>query len=270
MTAAEIAALEYTAGGRRVFPCRDKNTPRVRWRDQATTDEALIREWFGRRWPRDLIGTPTGEVDVVLDVDPPAGLETLAELGFPLWLETSTAHTPRGGLHGHFEIPPGNIRNTTGKKGRGIGVNVDWRGLGGYVVLPTPGSGYSWDPVYGRDFSLAPVPEALLPRPAEPSVDTRPTRPETGLSPYAEAALKSACQMILRAPCGEQEATLHAQCFAIGTLAGAGVIPADFARRELLWVARQISDYDPKRPWRANEIERQVNRSFGAGLERPR
>jgi hypothetical protein len=269
MTAAEIAALEYAAGDRRIFPCRDKNNPRVRWREEATTDEALIREWFGSRWPHDLIGSPTGEKDLVLDVDP-GGLDTLEELGFPFWFETPTAHSPRGGLHAHFKVPPGNITNTQGKRGRGIGVNLDWRGLGGYIVLPSPGSPYRWDPVYGRDFPLAPVPEALLPRSPEPSANARPTRPETGLSPYAEGALKSACQMILCARHGEQEATLHAQCFAIGTLAGAGAIPADFARRELLWVARQMPDYNPRRPWRASEIERHVNRSFDAGVEKPR
>jgi hypothetical protein len=45
------------------------------------------------------------------------------------------------------------------------------------------------------------------------------------LSPYAaEAALDSACYVIIGAPNGEQECTLVAECFSIGTLAGAGAI----------------------------------------------
>ena len=40
---------------------------------------------------------------------------------------------------------------------------------------------------------------------------------------------------IIATPNGEQEATIHGEAFAIGTLAGAGGIPADFAGGMLLW-----------------------------------
>src|SRR5258707_7129803 len=47
--------------------------------------------------------------------------------------------------------------------------------------------------------------------------------------------------------------TRHAngEAFAIGTLAGTGGILAGFAHR-----TRQIRDYDPRRPWRPEELER--------------
>jgi hypothetical protein len=151
------SALAYASTGRRVFPARDKNTPLVRWRESATTDQPAIANWW-LRWPHALIGTPCGKVDVVLDVDPPAGIDTLEEKGWPLWFITPTVMTPRGGLHAHFQVPSPNIRNTAGKRGRGVGVNLDCRGLGGYVVLPSPGSGYSWDPHLGPDVPLAEVP----------------------------------------------------------------------------------------------------------------
>ena len=154
------AALAYAAGGRRVFPCRDKNSPRFPWRKIATTDAALIRKWW-TRWPDNLIASLTGEVDVVLDVDPPEGLDTLADLGVSCWVVTPTVHTPRGGLHAHLAIPPGNIRNTTGKRRRGIGVNLDWRGLGGYVLLPGAGQ-YRWVPHLGPDLPLAKMPPELF------------------------------------------------------------------------------------------------------------
>jgi hypothetical protein len=50
----------------------------------------------------------------------------------------------------------------------------------------------------------------------------------------------------------------------------AGAIPSDFARRALIWAARQIPDYDHRHPWRAAEIERKVNHAFEGGMRHPR
>ena len=47
-----------------------------------------------------------------------------------------------------------------------------------------------------------------------------PVKPTTGLSPYAEAALDSACRRIISKPVGEQESELNGESFSIGTLAG--------------------------------------------------
>jgi hypothetical protein len=98
----------------------------------------------------------------------------------------------------------------------------------------------------------------------------RPIRPTIGLSPYAEVALDGAARRVIAAPNGEQEATLNGECFAIGTLAGAGGIPADFARRVLIWAARQAPSHDPRRPWRSSELEERAKRAFDAGMRRPR
>jgi hypothetical protein len=267
-----VAAREYARRGWRVFPCRDKNQPLVKWRREATTDEIRIREWW-RRWPRAEIGLPTGEWFVVLDVDvkvSPTGLDTLDELGFPLWFETPTVDTPSGGLHGYFRPPVETIRNTVGKRGRGIGPQLDWRGVGGYIITPSLGSGYQWDTILGPDTPLAEVPPELLPREPERVTASRPVRPSNGLSAYAEAALRKACANIVRAPDGEQEATLHREVFSIATLAASGGIPEQFARQELLFSALQMRDYDHRRPWRATEINQKVARSFASGLTHPR
>jgi putative DNA primase/helicase len=266
------AALDYAGRGYRVFPCIDKNTPLVKWRDEASTSIVQIVSWF-ERWPKACIGSPTGEVSVVLDVDQPSGLDTLEGLGWPFLVVTPTVHTPRGGLHAHFQVPPTNIRNTAGKRGRGIGVCLDWRGLGGYTLLPSPGSGYSWDPELGPDTPLAEVPPELLPR--EPEVINSPPRniplaPSSGLDAYAEAALDAACRLILDAPNGEQEATLNHEAFAIGTLAGAGGIPTAFARDTLKWAAGKLVSYDARRPWRPGEAEAKADRAFDAGMRHPR
>jgi hypothetical protein len=158
------AAISYARTGRRIFPARNKNSPRVSWPELATTDEKQIRQWW-ERWPCDLVCSPTGEIDVVLDVDPPAGIDALEELGWPFWFCTPTCVTPRG-LHAHFAVPHGNIiRTTTGTKGRGIGIDLDWRGAGGFTVLPSPGSGYYWDPGLNLENTpLIAVPSELLPR----------------------------------------------------------------------------------------------------------
>jgi hypothetical protein len=143
------------------------------------------------------------------------GFDTLDALGFAILPETPMAHTASGGLHLYFAAPDVvEIACTEGDRGSGIGVGPDWRGSGGYVILPSPGSGYSWDPHWNFDtVALAQVPPALFPRGPERTAAARPVRPTTGLSPYAEAALDSACRRIIEAPPGQQEGTLNAECF---------------------------------------------------------
>ncbi len=242
----------------------------------ASTDPAIIAAWQ-RRWPGALIGVPTGAAigAVVLDIDvkrPEAnGYDTLDDLGFAILPDTPMVHTASGGLHLYFRRPAAGLRNTGGARGRGIGPGLDWRGDGGYVIVPSPGSGYSWDPHWNLDtVPLTEVPAALLPREVEREAAAEPVKPETGLSRYAEAALDSACRKIITAPAGEQEATINGEAFAIGTLAGADAIPASFARRALEWAARQIPNHDPRRPWLGREIEAKVARAFAEGQRQPR
>jgi hypothetical protein len=274
------AALHYAARGWPVFPCQwhgklRKHPLTEHGLHDATTDIAVITAWWSR-WPKALIGMPTGEpIDAaVLDVDMKNGndgLATLAALDSPILPATPTVHTATGGLHLYVARPTAGLRNTSGKRGRGIGPGLDWRGDGGYVILPSPGSGYRWDKRWHfGTCNPVPVPAGLLPRELERPPAAKPVRPTPGLSPYAEAALDSACRKILAAPPGEQEVTLHAECFSIGTLAGAGGVPEGFARRVLIWAARQIPDHDPRRPWRAAEIERKVDRAFDGGMSHPR
>jgi putative DNA primase/helicase len=267
------AALAYAERLGRVFPAQDKNAPLVKWRDAATTDPGIITAWW-RRWPKAMVGYPTGIKHTVLDVDvkdPAAyGFDSLDELGFAILPDVPIAHTPSGGVHLYFETPDPPIRNTNSNKGRGIGPGLDWRGLGGYVILPSAESGYWWDPHLGIDAPLAEVPPELLPREPVQTKPGRPVQPESGLSRYAEAALDRACRAILGAPRGEQEATLNGECFAIGTLAAAGGVPSGFARDALRWAASQLPSYDPRRPWGANELAAKVDCAFNAGLLHPR
>jgi hypothetical protein len=271
------AALAYASHGWPVFPINGKKPLTTHGYRDASTDRATIVGWW-RRWPKALVGFPTGRIDriVVLDVDikhPPInGFDTLEDLGYAVLPVTPMAHTPSGGVHLYFTAPDHvEIRNTCGAPGRGIGAGLDWRGTGGSITLPTLGSGYRWDPLVNPNtVKFAPVPADLLPRQPAPGINIKPVQPVVGLSPYGEAALDSATKRILHAPRGEQEATLNAECFAIGTLAGAGALPADFARRVMKWAALRIRSYDSRRPWTEKELKEKVDRAFDAGMRQPR
>lgn len=114
----------------------------------ATTDPAVIREWWGKTQEAN-IGIATGNKAnlVVLDIDfqhdGPKSLDALvAKYGqLP---ETITAKTGGGGKHFLFSMPSIEIRNTDSKIAHGI----DTRGEGGYIcaapsVHPS-GARYQW------------------------------------------------------------------------------------------------------------------------------
>jgi hypothetical protein len=168
-------ALRYARRAWRVFPCqwrgaRRKQPLTKRGFYDASSDPAQIREWWERS-PHALIGSPTGRLNgfVVLDMDSKragaTGFDTLAELGFAMLPETPMAHTASGGLHLYFEPPDRiEIRNTAGAYGAGIGPQLDWRGEGGSIILPSPDSGYVWDPHWNFETTiLAQIPAVLLP-----------------------------------------------------------------------------------------------------------
>jgi hypothetical protein len=132
-------ALQLARNGIPVFPCRADKSPRVAGGFKvATTDEVMIRGWWGR-FPNALIGVPTGAASgiIVIDIDPPDGMDfLLGEYGE--LLETGRRHkTPSGGFHYLFRAPADrSIRNSAGKIAKG----VDVRGDGGYII---------WWPAHG-------------------------------------------------------------------------------------------------------------------------
>jgi len=159
---------------------------------------------------------------VVLDIDvkrPEAnGFDSLEDLdiGLPA---TPMAHTATGGLHVYFDPDGRELKNSAGRLGPGL----DVRGDGGFIIVPAPGSGSEWDPQHNfSSDALAPAPDWLWPpKPARPATSES-IRPVEGLSPYGKAAIEAACNAIVGAGPGQQERALNAECFSIGTLAGAG------------------------------------------------
>lgn len=133
-------ALHLARAGFVVFPCRqgDKRPATNNGLLDATADEAVIKAWFATDRGLNLAVAcgpqPNGVNLVAIDVDPGHG-------GWDSWnalLNGHTvptggpAHTTRsGGVHLFFDAPS-NLHNTTGR----LGVGIDTRGVGGYVVVP--------------------------------------------------------------------------------------------------------------------------------------
>jgi hypothetical protein len=120
--------------GLRVIPLRPgKKTPLIpNWQNEATWDEAKIREWW-RRWPDANIGILTGRYRdgyfIVLDFDPRHGGNWWADVGEDILPPTWVVHTPNGGRHFYY-------RTAELYRCEKLPDGVDLRGEGGYVVAP--------------------------------------------------------------------------------------------------------------------------------------
>lgn len=142
-TALAGAALWYAEQGIAVFPCQqgDKRPATANGFKDATTDPQKIAAWWTAN-PQYNIGVPTGHQFDVFDVDGPSGMVSLGEYfdtgQFPDAI--GLAFTPRGR---HYYVTPNpEARNTTH-----LLPQVDYRGLGGYVIAPpsrTPAGIYRW------------------------------------------------------------------------------------------------------------------------------
>ena len=120
--------------------------PRIsKWPEQASADEEQIKNWH-ESWPESNWGAATGRKSgfVALDVDGPAGDNSLAELEalhgkLP---QTLTSKTGKG-WHYLFAAPQGPLGNSVGMK-PGLDVRAD----GGYIVIPpsahASGNSYRW------------------------------------------------------------------------------------------------------------------------------
>ena len=193
-------AFELAKRNLPVFPC--KNAPDNKEMDKkpytkhgfkdATLNPSLIRHWW-TQWPDALIGVPTGERFVVVDVDlqhQPAQ-EWYARANLPI---TRTHVTRSGGRHLLFK-PRADFKCSTGK----IWKNVDSRAVGGYII---------WWPAQGLEVTnrscLAEVPEWIVRRLAF-TPPPRPTRPIVASGKKVDALI---CKL-LSAPEGERNSLAY-------------------------------------------------------------
>jgi len=126
-------------------PCTDPGkVPIVAWKKYqsqlATEDE--VRQWW-RRNPDANIGVVTGRLSrvLVVDLDGDLAIREAQRLGYGNGPHAFTGRV--GGVHRYFAYRPDEPRNFAQKQG-----GIDYRGEGGYVVLPPSrhklGRGYVW------------------------------------------------------------------------------------------------------------------------------
>lgn len=127
------AAERYATWGWPIFPLvPGRKTPIVdSGLNAATTDIEKIKDWWWR-WPHAGIGAATGWMFDVIDIDGADGQRWLGRLNEPgddtLPDIHARAGTPRGE---HLYLTPSGRGNLAG-----LASGVDYRGKGGYVVLP--------------------------------------------------------------------------------------------------------------------------------------
>lgn len=147
------AALRYASWGWPVFPLKPGGkAPATRngFKD-ATTDGDHIRAWWTST-PDANIGLPTGMLFDVIDIDPPAGAVSYAQLAADDLVPDVHGHvaTASGGLHLYIAA--------TGDGNRAaILPGIDYRGAGGYVVAPPSTLGER-----GRAWSWVSVPSPMI------------------------------------------------------------------------------------------------------------
>lgn len=140
------SALKYHNMNWNIVPVRRDKRPLIKWKDyqsrQSTIEE--INEWFSL-WKDANIAVLTGRISgglVVVDVDNLKGLKNLLARVNKEDLETLRSQTGRGGIHLFYRASK-SLPNAVG-----ILPGVDFRGEGGYVVVPPSihanGKTYRW------------------------------------------------------------------------------------------------------------------------------
>lgn len=175
------AALDHLKAGRSVIPicspvaggvgchqhgkgCKGPGkTPLTKWKKYQTElpTEAEVRLWF-ETWPTMNIGMATGAVSgtVVLDGDSDAAIEFVLSQGEGELAEAPMVTTGKG-AHWYLEHPGEVVKNFAHKW-----PTLDFRGDGGYVVLPPSlhrsGNRYAWHATPEDMGGLATVPPWLM------------------------------------------------------------------------------------------------------------
>jgi hypothetical protein len=208
----------------------------------ATTNRARVLAWWTRH-PQANIGLACGHRFDVLDVDGPAGAQAVQELAAEYGLQSSGPLVRTGGGGWHFYLAPTGLGNV-----HPAGLeHVDWRGRGGYVVVPpsrhASGHPYRWLP--GRELDTPPgqVPSVLLDR-LQPRQLHRPTDPvqlptaaDRSGDRYAQAALAQELARVAAAPVGQRNRQLWESTRNLYNLVASGAIDQREVHQGLLAAA---------------------------------
>jgi hypothetical protein len=285
-------ALAYASAGHPVFPCKPDKRPFTKngFKD-ATTDPQKVAEYWAQH-PSALIGMPTGAASglFVLDLDvnresgERVGEASLSAVGLSELLSYPIqVITLSGGRHIYFEHDA-ELGSTVGR----VGVNIDTRGSGGYVIAPGA-DGYRWAEGSILKNTLPVVPAALrtalVRRSSEPPARLHAPSNVIPISRFenmaselelvrtiehaangctwAERALMDECRLIMAAMPGTRNHSLNRAAFSLGQIIAGGGLDRGATEVGLTLAARRIGLDDA-------EISKTIASAFGAGAVEPR
>lgn len=270
MSAAQLlgAALAYAASGLPVVPlfepdgrggcscgnpqCRRPGKhPRNRnGLTEASTDPGTVTAWW-QRWPGASVGGLTGVVFDVCDVDGPEGAAAVASLLGACHGVAPLVRTGSGGWHLIF-APTG-----LGNRVRFL-PGTDWRGIGGYVVLPpsqhVTGNRYAFIRQADSELPAVPAPllAALTPAPTTPRATQPPTVARLG---YGPAALAREAAQLAGVKTGGRNHALNRAAFSLGQLVATGHLSET-----------EVSEHLTAAAMRAGLTEAEACRTIASGL----
>lgn len=169
------AACKWAMDGFPIFPAQNKRPLCPHGFKDATMDARTILSWWTEH-PNAQIAIPTGSPSrlFVVDVDGSEGQTVVEKLALP---PTRTVETSPGRLQLWYTQPDGvTTKSTAGV----LGLRLDTRGDGGYVIVPPSVHHASGKPYrFVNDLPQAPMPEFLIsykpnPRPEIPLYDVIP------------------------------------------------------------------------------------------------
>lgn len=214
-------ALQYALRGWPVFPVKVwwddreskwRKTPLIKeWPTAASCDPDQVRAWFSRTDIEVSIGCITGpSTFYVADVDPRNGGTTE---GLPT---TLVSRTKSNGSH-HLYKSSKVVRNGKLRDG------VDFRGVGGFVVLPgSPGYEWQTDP----ETPMAELADWMALRATQTAKDGKGARflEVDDIERYSAHVLAEVVEEVEQAREGERNNTLNAGAFRLGRFVGGGYL----------------------------------------------
>jgi hypothetical protein len=265
-------ALGYAEAGRALFPClpNAKEPACKRGFRDATTNPATICRWWRNTDYNIGIATGIASGVFVLDVDGTDGAASLAELEAkhgPL-PATATSTTGRGRHLWFATSTP--VPCSAGR----VGIGLDIRGDGGYVVAPPSihpnGRRYEWlrsdDPVEPPTWLL----ELARKKPAS-TISQRAMNnlpPAAGLTHrYGEAALQYEIDALAKTPPGGRNNQLNRASFSLHQLVAGGELDAGTVHDRLV-AASEANGLLQEDGMRA--VLATINSGARAGLQLPR
>jgi hypothetical protein len=288
-------ALTWAQAGFHVHPCYGSGAkvkePRIRWKDEATTDAAVIRAWW-KKWPFSLPAIVLGDAGlVVIDPDRHGGPDGVAEwrriCAERNWTDgAQPAVTTSGdGEHIFFRQPLDGPR--LGNADRALkdkGINV--RGDGGYVIAPGAmlPDGRKWRTREGsaslldayKAGTIPPVPDWLVKilttrkAPKQPKSET--PQPKGVIGPrekaYAARALEENAAELAATQEGGRNNVLNGVAYRMGRMIGAGWIDRNEVEGELEHACIKNGLKPVSEDWNGdpNEFETTLKSGIEAGM----